>query len=87
MIAGALDDLSVIQIVGNREAEENGHDVDQFVLCGAAQAETLKTGDGKGLLLYPAKDKMMKPKLNLHSSEYFDELERRKQDSELENSW
>jgi len=49
--------------------------------------ETLKTGDGKGLLLYPAKDKLMKPNLALHSPDYFDELERRQKESVLENQW
>jgi hypothetical protein len=49
--------------------------------------ETLTTGDGKGLLLYPAKDKLMKPSMNLHSSEWFDEADRRQKESILENSW
>jgi hypothetical protein len=49
--------------------------------------ETLKIGDGKGLLLYPAKDKMLKTTLNLHSSDWFDEAERKKQATELENAW
>ena len=49
--------------------------------------ETLAVGDGKGLLLYAAKDKLNKPTVKLHSSEWFDELERRKNKSVLEKAW
>jgi hypothetical protein len=49
--------------------------------------ETLKTGDGKGLLLYPARDKMNKTFAPLHSPDWFDELERKQKESVLENSW
>ena len=49
--------------------------------------EDITVGDGKGMLLYQARDKMTKTTLNLHSSEYFDEQERRIKESVLEKQW
>jgi hypothetical protein len=49
--------------------------------------ETLKTGDGKGLLLYPAKDKLTQAIAPLHSPDWFDEVERQQKESVLESSW
>ena len=49
--------------------------------------ETLTTGDGKGLILYAAKDKMTKATVPLHSSDWFDEVARQQKANELEKAW